>query len=423
MPTTKPVTADIVAVGSELLTPFRTDSNSLWITQRLIELGIEVRAKHVAPDEPTGLSSVLRHALDSSRVVIVTGGLGPTLDDLTRETTAALLSRKLLLSDELLAGLEARFRSFGYRMPATNRRQAMVPEGAVALPNRAGSAPGLFIPHDDGVIILMPGPPREMKVVWEEAMPHLREQIGSRRRTFHTEVLRVVGLPESRLDELASPVYQRFRSVRTSVLFSAYEIEMHLAASGRSPGEARGRAERLADALETVLAPHVYARGDTNLETVLVGELARRTQTLAIAESCTGGGIARRITSVPGASAVLELAAVTYANRAKTKLLGVKKETLRRHGAVSENTAREMARGIRREAKSDYGLAVTGIAGPTGGTPDKPVGTVFVALAAGRESWARRFRIPGDRALIRSRSEQAALEMLRRKVLGIGRRA
>ena len=414
------LTADIVAVGSELLTPFKTDTNSLTLSAALGELGIRVRAKHVVGDDEETLRSVLREALAQSALVILTGGLGPTEDDVTRAAVAGLLGLPLRQDDALLAALEARFARHGMRMPAINRRQALVPRGAVALPNRAGTAPGLVIAQRGKTLVLLPGPPRELAVVWEKALLHVRALVRGRRRVIHTKTLRIVGLPESHVDELTSPIYRRARGVSTTILFGEGGIQLHLSAEAATLETARRKAGALAVKLRKVLGRHVYGEDGDTLESVVVAALRARGERVALAESCTGGLIGHRLTRVPGASDVLDLAIVCYANWAKQKQVGVRAATLRAHGAVSEPTAREMAEGIRKRGRAAWGVAVTGIAGPTGGTPDKPVGTTWVAVASARATASRRFVLPGDRAQIKLLASQAALEMLRRAIEDAG---
>lgn len=413
-----PPTVDIVAVGSEMLTPHRSDTNSLWLTERLGEMGLRVRAKHVVGDDVREIQEVVAGALARSVLVVVCGGLGPTEDDLTRVAVAQLLRRRLVEHAPTLEKIKSKFRRFGMRMPRINVRQAMAPAGAVVLDNPAGTAPGLILRRGKKQLLLLPGPPREMRAVWAEAAPHLGGVAGSHPEVLVTQVLHVVGLTESRVDEIAAPIYRKAKGVSTTILFSLGQIELRLLASGRSTKEAQRRADRLGARLRKAIGTPVFGAGEETLELVVVRELRARGQRVALAESCTGGLVGHRITQVPGASDVLELGIVAYANWAKETLLDVPAELLARHGAVSEPVARAMAEGARRRANATWGLAVTGIAGPTGGSDAKPVGTTHVAVAGPGGATVRELRLPGPREQVKVLASQAALELLRRALLG-----
>ena len=411
------LSAEIIAIGSELLTSNRTDTNSLWLTDKLNRIGIDVKLKTIVGDDDARLEETIKDAVKRSRVVITTGGLGPTEDDITRKVVARALGKRLSLDEKVLEEIRARFRSFGVaNMPERNSRQAMVISGAQVLSNPNGSAPGLFLEHEGCAVALMPGPPREMKPMFENHVQARLEKLAGDVR-FATRVLRVAGLGESAVDEKIAPIYTKYENPQTTILFNSSEIEIHLRAHGRTEADAETLLDDLALRIEQELGNSAFSfRGET-MEEVVGRRLAMTGFTLAVAESCTGGLIAQRLTSVPGSSRYFNESVVTYSNEAKVRLLGVDKKMIREFGAVSQQVARDMARGVRHRAKTDFGLAVTGIAGPDGGTEEKPVGLVFIALADDAHTEHKRLMIPGDRELVRWRASQAALDMLRRRLI------
>lgn len=410
------LSAEIIAIGSELLSPNRTDSNSLWLTDQLNRIGIDVKLKTIVGDDDARLEEVVKDAVKRSRVVITTGGLGPTEDDITRKVVARALGRRVSLDENVLSEIRARFQSFGMTMPERNSRQAMVIDGAEVLPNPNGTAPGLYLEERDCSIALLPGPPREMKPMFENhVLPRMAKLAGDTR--FATRLLRVAGMGESAVDEKISPIYTRYENPQTTILFNSSEIEIHLRAHGRTESDAEALLDHLSLKIEQALGNSVFSfRGET-MEEVVGRRLAMTEFTLAVAESCTGGLIAQRLTSVPGSSKYFVEGVVTYSNESKTRVLGVDKKVIKEFGAVSQQVARDMARGVRHKAKTDFGLAVTGIAGPGGGTEEKPVGLVYIALADDAHTEHKRFMLPGDRELIRWRASQAALDMLRRRLI------
>ncbi len=410
------LSAEIIAIGSELLAPDRTDTNSLWLTERLNRVGIDVKLKTIVGDDDARLEEVIKDAVKRSRVVITTGGLGPTEDDITRKVVARALNRRLSLDEKVLNEIRARFQSFGVTMPERNSRQAMVIDGAEVLPNPNGTAPGLYLQHDQCAVALLPGPPREMKPMFEHHVQARLESLSGDIR-FARRVLRVAGMGESAVDEKIAPIYTQFENPQTTILFNSSEIEVHLRAHGRTESEAESLLDHLSLKIEEALGNSVFSfRGET-MEEVVGRRLAITGFTLSVAESCTGGLIAQRLTNVPGSSKYFLEGVVTYSNQSKTRLLGVDKQLIKEFGAVSQQVARDMARGVRHKAKTDFGLAITGIAGPDGGTEEKPVGLVYVALADDAHTNHKRFVIPGDRELIRWRASQAALDMLRRRLI------
>jgi nicotinamide-nucleotide amidase len=410
------LSAEIIAIGSELLAPDRTDTNSLWLTDKLNRLGIDVKLKTIVGDDDARLEELIKDAVKRSRVVITTGGLGPTEDDITRKVVARALGRRLLLDENVLAEIRTRFQSFGLTMPERNSRQAMVIDGADVLPNPNGTAPGLYLKHQDCAIALLPGPPREMQPMFDNHVQGRLQELSSDLR-FARRILRVAGMGESAVDEKIAPIYTQYENPQTTILFNSSEIEIHLRAHARTESEAESLLDELSLKIEKALGNAVFSfRGET-MEEVIGRRLIITGFTLAVAESCTGGLIAQRITSVPGSSAFFIESVVTYSNESKTRLLGVDKKLIRDHGAVSKEVARDMARGVRHRAKTDFGLAVTGIAGPGGGSEDKPVGLVYIALADDAHTEHKRLMLPGDRELIRWRASQAALDMLRRRLI------
>ncbi|NDD62487.1 MAG: competence/damage-inducible protein A [Acidobacteria bacterium] len=407
--------AEIIAIGSEMLTPFRIDTNSLWLTERLNSIGVEVRLKTVVGDDEARLEETIRDAMRRSEIVISTGGLGPTEDDITRKIFARVLNRRLVLHDSILEKIRARFVQRGIPMPAINERQALIMEGATILENKNGTAPGMMLREGDSTIIVLPGPPREMRPMYSAMVePQLRQRVGDvfilRRK------LSIFGLTESGTDELASPIYTRYRNPTTTILFKDGQIELHLTAQARSEAAAQGLLDELAGKLEEVLGDVVFSRTDESMEQVVGERLEFRGETVATAESCTGGLLAGRLTAQPGSSRYFNEGVITYSNEAKTARLGVARELIESHGAVSEEVALAMARGIQERTGATYGLAITGIAGPGGGTEEKPVGLVYIALADDTAAMTVRRNFPGDRQFVRTLAVKTALDLLRRRI-------
>ncbi len=412
----EPLTAEIIAIGSELLAPDRTDTNSLWLTEKLNSIGIEVKLKTIVGDDDARLEEAIRDASRRSKVVITTGGLGPTEDDITRKVAARALGRRLLLDETILADLRQRFLAFGHVMPERNSRQAMVIENAKVLPNPNGSAPGLLIDHEGVSVVLLPGPPREMRPMFaDHVLPRLMDRAGSVKVV--RRMLRVAGLGESALDEKIAPIYTKYENPQTTILFNQTEVEIHLIARGRTDAEANALLDRLSEQLEERLGDAVFSFAGEKMEEVVGLKLSVGRYTLAVAESCTGGLISQRLTEVAGSSNYFVEGIVAYSNETKTRALGVKTAVLREHGAVSAEVAEAMAEGVRQRAGTDFGLSITGIAGPGGGSEEKPVGLVYIALADDAHTKSRKLMIPGDRQLVRWRASQAALDLLRRRLI------
>ena len=410
------LTAEIIAIGSELLAPDRSDTNSLWLTEKLNSIGIEVKLKTIVGDDDARLEEAIKDATRRSKVVITTGGLGPTEDDITRKVAARALGRRLLLDEKILSELRERFLSFGHVMPERNSRQAMVIDQAEVLPNPNGSAPGMFIEHEGVAIVLLPGPPREMRPMFEN---HVQPKLAGRAGSVKVvrRMLRVAGLGESAVDEKIAPIYTQYENPQTTILFNQSEIEIHLTARGRTVAEAEALLDHLSGKLEERLGNAVFSFAGEKMEEVIGLKLTVGGYTLSVAESCTGGLIAQRLTEVPGSSKYFLEGVVAYANDVKTRALGVEPLLLMEHGAVSAAVAEAMAEGIRKRARTDFGLSVTGIAGPGGGTEEKPVGLVYIALSDDAHTEHRKMIIPGDRQLIRWRASQAALDLLRRRLI------
>ncbi len=409
--------AEIIAIGSELLTPFKLDTNSLYLTEQLERLGIPVVQKTVVGDDHERLKAAFAEALKRSDLVIGIGGLGPTQDDRTREAVADLLERKLHRNQEVVAAMEERFRARGRQMPEVNLRQAMVPAGADWLPNPNGTAPGLWLKtKEERIVLLLPGPPPELKPMFEEhALPRLRPRAP--KQALVTKVLKTVGLPESEVEQRIAPLYREVTNPETTLLASPGQVEIHLRARGSDAGEALRRAEELAERLAQALGEAVFARGPETLEQVVGLYLMMRGATLAVAESCTGGLVAERLTNVSGSSHYFLGGVVCYSGKLKSKIVGVSDALLKRKGEVSVEVAESLAKKIRQRTGAVLGLGVTGIAGPTGGSPDKPVGTVFISLADAHRVKSEKHRFLGDRERIRWQAAQAALDLLRRKLL------
>lgn len=410
------VSAEIIAIGSELLTPTRTDTNSLWLTEKLNDIGIEVMLKTIVGDDGARLEEAVGDAMRRSDIVITTGGLGPTTDDITREFTAKAVGRDLVYHDDIEEHLRERFRNWGREMPEINKRQAYVIEGAEVLPNPNGSAVGMMAEIDGRLLIVLPGPPRENQPMFaDHVLPRLKELAGD----VHVarRVLKVSGMGESAVDEIAAPIYTQYEGVQTSVLFNKSEVEIHLAASSSDADDAQTTVDKLSDEIAAALGNAVFSINGESMEAVVGRLLIARSETLSVAESCTGGLIGRRITEVPGSSAYFLEGAVTYSNAAKIRTLGVSPEILETHGAVSAECAEAMAAGMRERAATTHAISVTGIAGPDGGSDEKPVGTIFIGHAGPNGTKSLKLVLPGDRYLIRWRSSQAALDYLRRQLL------
>jgi nicotinamide-nucleotide amidase len=405
--------AEIIAVGSELLTPDRVDTNSLFLTQRLNHLGIAVARKTLVGDQHDHVRDAFRCALDRCDLVISSGGLGPTLDDLTREAVAELLGRKLVLNSSVLQNIEARFRRLGRTMPEVNKRQAMVPEGADLLENSRGTAPGLWLETAGRIIVLLPGPPHELKAMFTDKVEPRLERVAGTTRLFYRE-MRTAGLTESEVEQRTSPIYTQYEDVQTTILTAPGEIQLHLRYWSSDYARAERTLNEMVERLSFALGENVFTSNGQSLEEIVAHELTLNQATVATAESCTGGLLAERLTRVPGSSSYFLGGVVCYSNDLKTAWADVPAELIESKGAVSPEVAQALAEGIRRRIGATLGIGITGIAGPSGGSPEKPVGLVYIALADANGSRDRTLRFPGDRERIRWHASQAALDMLRR---------
>lgn len=408
--------AEIIAVGSELLTPYRLDTNSLFLTAELNRLGLRVIHKTVVGDNPEEMRASFRHALDQADVVVSCGGLGPTDDDRTRETVADLLGRSLRLDQAVLQKIQERFRRFGRAMPEINARQAMVIEGATVLPNPRGTAPGLWIEAQNRILILLPGVPYELRALFEaEAKPRLA-RLGIGERLFARD-LRIVGLPESDVEQRVSPLYAQYPDTETTILASPTGIQLHPRIWSDDATTAEAVLDEMVERMVLALGEHLFSTRGEALEEVVARVLTENRATIAVAESCTGGLLAERLTNVPGSSAYFLGGVVCYSNELKTSFVGVPPELIEAKGAVSSEVALALADGIRKRTGSTLGVGVTGIAGPAGGTPEKPVGLVHIGIADEQGPRERSFRFVGDRDRIRQLATQSALDSVRRYFL------
>ena len=414
--------AEVIAVGSELLGSTRTDTNSLFLSERLSALGIDLRIKSVVGDERGDLATVLRQALERTDVVVLTGGLGPTDDDLTRDVVSEVMELPMSEDPAIVEKIRPRFERRGLTMPEVNRRQAMVPRGAIVLDNPNGTAPGLFIDHQwqgrRRIVILLPGPPRELQPMFDGVCAGpLRERAGTE-RTYRTSLF-ITGRGESHVEQKAQPVYSRWRDmtppIATTILAAMGQIELHLSVRDTDDARAKATLGRAKQELLAVVGDDVYSTDGRVMEEILGDLLKEPGYTIAAAESCTGGLFTSRLTDVPGSSTYVRASVVAYAYEDKTALLGVPTEMLNAHGAVSEPVAVAMAEGIRERTGADVTIGITGIAGPGGGTPDKPVGTVVIAaIVPGQPAYVRTYTFLGGRAMVKFQATQAAMDRVRR---------
>jgi nicotinamide-nucleotide amidase len=410
------VSLEVLTIGTELLLGYTVDTNAAELGRALAAAGAEITRRTTVADRPEAIRAGLAEALDRAGFVITTGGLGPTRDDMTKTVVADLFGKRLVLDERLLANLEARFKQLGRPMPALNRTQAEVPEGATVLPNPRGTAPGLWVEDARGrVVVLLPGVPREMRgLLVEEVLPRLVARQGGARRVVLSRTVRTTGIAESALAERVGSIEPEIAPLTLAYLPSVEGVDLRVTAWGLAPEDAEARLVAVVHRLKAAVGDHGYGEDDADLAAVVLDALRKGRHRLGVAESCTGGMVAERVTSIPGASNSFIGGVVAYADVVKTAALKVPIETLEAHGAVSEETVRAMAEGAQRLFSADCTIAVTGIAGPGGGTPDKPVGTVWLAGRVHTATRALKRVFPGDRDEIRRRATQAALDLLRR---------
>lgn len=413
------VNAEIVAIGSEMLTPYRQDTNSLFLTQRLNELGVEVIFKTIVGDRPEHLLLACRTALARAEIVIFSGGLGPTEDDLTRECVAEALGLELRRDHEMVTALYTRAATLRIRMSENNVKQADYIVGAEPLKNERGSAPGQWLETTyEGqrrLVILLPGPPFELEGMFNDHCFDRLKLVVPEEHLATCE-LKIAMVAESSADQRAAKIYKQFSDVETTILAKAGEIQFHLKALGATKDEAEEKVEKLACLLEDEFADEMFSSGGESFEQIVGYYLQMRGATLSVAESCTGGLLAERITRISGSSRYFMGGALVYSDQLKREFCGVPPLLLASDGAVSRSVAAALAEGIRQRCKTALGIGITGIAGPTGGTPEKPVGLVYIALADGKHTEVVERRFPGDRERIRWFATQLALDMLRRKL-------
>jgi nicotinamide-nucleotide amidase len=403
--------AEIIAIGSELLTPQRIDTNSLFLTGELNSLGVEVTTKYIVGDDRDRLAETVRQAARRSQVVILSGGLGPTEDDVTRDAVAQAIDRKLIYHPEIAEKLEQRFLKMFRQMPEINRRQAFIVEGAEILPNDRGTAPGQWIDENGAWILLLPGPPHELEAMFtRQCKARLERRVP--KQHIQTLVLRVAGMSESDLDQTIAPVYKKYENPVTTVLAHAGDIQVHLRARCRSEIEAAVLLAEVGGQIDLLLGDRIYSRNEDPLEVVVGDLLKKHHSTVAVAESMTGGGLADRISSTPGSSEYFLGGVVTYTKATKIALLGVPPE----FQPVSREMAQAMATAVRRKTGATYGISITGNAGPTADEGDAPVGMVYVGLADANGAQVAERQFLGDRPRIRAFTGQMALDLLRRHI-------
>jgi nicotinamide-nucleotide amidase len=410
------LSAEIIAIGSEMLTPGFQDTNSLYLTDQLNTIGIPVVMKTIVGDDEHYLEQAVRGSLSRTPILIAIGGLGPTEDDVTRKVIGRVLQRQLVLNDEILEKLQRRFKARGIDMPANNARQALVLAGSDILENNHGTAPGLWVAAEKNHVILLPGPPSELKPMFERScMPRLHDMAGG--VALARCVFRTACLPESTLDARIAPIYTKYKNPETTILAKPGQVEIRLTARGKNREEAEKLLKELGNQIDQELEEYIFARSEQSLEEVVGILLAMKSATIATAESCTGGLIAQRLTAVPGSSRYFMSGVICYSNESKMELAGIPPLLLEMQGAVSAEVARGLAEGIRSRAGTTIGVGVTGVAGPGGGSAEKPVGTVHIAVAGPAGTHERQFSFPGEREKVRWWAAQAALDMVRRELM------
>jgi len=409
--------AEIIAVGSEMLTQERVDTNSLYLTGELNNLGVEVVFKCVVGDDRNRLSDAIARALSRTGIVILSGGLGPTEDDVTREAVAQAIDRKLIYHPEIADALEQRFLLMKRKMAEVNKRQAFIIEGADILSNDRGTAPGQWVEESNGIIMLLPGPPHELKSMFQRhCLPRLARIVP--KTAIRTIFYRVTGMSESDLDQTIAPVYKKYENPVTTILAANGDLQIHLRARCTTEAQADALLAEVAGPIELLLGDRLYSRNGAPLEVVVGDLLKKHHATVAVAESATGGMLGERFTSTPGSSEYFLGGFLTYTDKMKVDLLGVLPETIETFSAVSRETAEAMAVGARKRTGATYALSITGVAGPDGGSEKSPVGTMYVGIADAAGAHVAHRQFIGDRQRIRVFTTQMAMDLLRRRITG-----
>lgn len=412
--------AEIISVGTELLLGQIANTDAQYLGERLAELGIDLHRVTTVGDNAARLRSALEAAWERADLIILTGGLGPTQDDLTKETVAEFLGLELVLDEAALEHIRCFFARTGRTMPPANAKQALIPAGGEALPNEYGTAPGVWVEKDGRIVVILPGPPFELKPMFENTVAgKLRQRLAGERKVIKSRVLKLYGIGESHAEELVRDLIATQTNPTLAPYAKETEIQFRLTAKAGSEEEAEAMLARLEEKVRERLGRYIFARDAETMPEVVGRLLSTRGESLAVAESCTGGLVADWITNVPGSSAYFLGGVVAYSNALKEKLLGVPGSILQEEGPVSSAVAEAMARGVRALAGADYGAAVTGLAGPDGGTPEKPVGLVFVAAANGQKTVSERYEWRGSRLVIKRRAAQATLNLVRKLILGL----
>jgi nicotinamide-nucleotide amidase len=409
------VDVEIICIGSELLTPNAVETNSLFLTKELNNLGFRVNIKSIVEDKARTLTKLLSDSMKRNSIIFATGGLGPTVDDVTIRVVSKVLGRKMVLNETLLNKIEEKFARRGIEMPLNNRKQALIPLGAQVLENKLGTAPGLWLKENTRQFFFLPGVPSEMEQIFRDQIKPILRNI-SKGKIFKTKIFKLAGLTESEVDWRIKDLTQKYRNEITILAYPG-QIEIAFQMEARNHKEADNEIENFEQQLRKKFGDDIFGADDDSLEAVVGKMLKQRKTTLAIAESCTGGLISSRITDVPGSSEYFENGIVAYSNRAKIELLGVNPELIESFGAVSPEVAEAMAMGVKKKSLADYGLAVTGIAGPAGGSEKKPAGLVYISLAGKSEVTVSKNIFSGNRKRIKFYSSQAALDLLRRQIL------
>lgn len=409
--------AYIISTGTELLLGSTIDTNSIFISQKLALIGIKVIGKSVVGDSKEHLQNAFELGLGSADIVIASGGLGPTQDDLTKEVACEVMGVTLDLNEGVSNQIREYFSKRNKQMPNSNLKQAMFPNGAIVLDNPLGTAPGMYLKKDEKILVLLPGPPKEMKKMFnDQAIPRLIDDFNLTHNLSATKTIKVFGPGESQVEEMISEVMENPRGCSIALIAKEGEIQVKVTAEGKDLEDSEKILQGKVDEISQRLGKYIYGFDDEELNTIVAKMLTDKNLTIALAESCTGGLLSKYLTDSAGSSKYLWGSVISYSNESKEKLLGVSKQTLTTHGAVSRETAEEMAMGIKKTSQASLGLAITGIAGPDGGSEEKPVGLVYIALASDAHVFSKELRFVGDRTGIRTLAAKSGLDMIRRYI-------